>query len=86
MKTTDKHHLPIENLEDVRGYATSDIFERHPTKDYLWKMYVVLNMVLYHRRYSPSVLRSPVELVAWTTSLSTLPERKLCQGRWKILL
>jgi hypothetical protein len=23
-----------------RGYATSDLWERHPTKDYLWKLYV----------------------------------------------
>ena len=78
MKTTDKHHLSIENLDDVRGYATSDIFERHPTKDYLWKMYVVLNMVLYQRRYSLSVLQ---ELVVWTMSLFTLPERKLYQDQ-----
>ena len=81
MKTTDKHHLSIENLDDVRGYATSDIFERHPTKDYLWKMYVVLNMVLYHRRYSLSVLQCSLELVVWTMSLFTLPERKLYQDQ-----
>lgn len=37
-KTTDTHPLPIENLDDVRGYATSDLWEKHPTKDYLWRM------------------------------------------------
>lgn len=30
----------IENLPDVKGYATSDLWERHPTKNHLWKMYV----------------------------------------------
>ena len=28
------------NLPDVEGYATSDLFEPHPTKDGLWKMLV----------------------------------------------
>ena len=31
--------MAVENLPDTRGYATSDLFIRHPTKDYLWKMY-----------------------------------------------
>lgn len=31
--------MAVENLLDTRGYATSDLFVRHPTKDYLWKMY-----------------------------------------------
>ena len=31
--------MAVENLPDTRGYATSDLFVRHPTKDYLWKMY-----------------------------------------------
>ncbi|KAG6883312.1 hypothetical protein C0993_006871 [Termitomyces sp. T159_Od127] len=38
--TTDRHSLSVENLPDVRGYATSDLFVPHPTKPYLWKMYV----------------------------------------------
>ena len=56
MKTTDKHHLPIENIEGVRGYATSDICERHPTKDYLWKMYVVLYITVVICHWSYDVL------------------------------
>lgn len=29
--------MAIENLPDVKGYATSDLFVKHPTRD-LWKM------------------------------------------------
>ena len=34
----ETHTLAVENLPDIRGYATSDLFVRHPTKDYLWKL------------------------------------------------
>ncbi|TCD65346.1 putative NRPS-like protein biosynthetic cluster [Steccherinum ochraceum] len=36
---TCKTHQPsIENLPDVRGYNTSDLFVPHPTKEGLWKI------------------------------------------------
>ncbi|KAF7798276.1 hypothetical protein EIP86_009494 [Pleurotus ostreatoroseus] len=35
---SEKHTLSIMNLPDVEGYATSDLFEPHPTKDGLWKI------------------------------------------------
>ncbi|KAH9939474.1 hypothetical protein B0H21DRAFT_780597 [Amylocystis lapponica] len=35
--TTSKHIPNVENLDDVRGYATSDICEQHPTKPFLWR-------------------------------------------------
>ncbi|KAF8054252.1 putative aminoadipate reductase [Lyophyllum atratum] len=46
--TTETHSLPIENLEDVRGYATSDLWEPHPTKDYLWKVVGRIDDVIIH--------------------------------------
>jgi hypothetical protein len=36
-----KHVVSVENLPDVRGYATQDLWEPHPTKPGLWRMYVV---------------------------------------------
>ncbi|TCD64926.1 putative PKS/NRPS-like protein biosynthetic cluster [Steccherinum ochraceum] len=36
--TCDTHHPAIENLPDVRGYNTSDLFIPHPTKPDLWKI------------------------------------------------
>ncbi|KAF8129542.1 acetyl-CoA synthetase-like protein [Boletus edulis] len=35
--STDKHQMAIHNLPDVKGYATSDIFVKHPTKN-MWKI------------------------------------------------
>ncbi|KAG6900035.1 putative secondary metabolism biosynthetic enzyme, partial [Termitomyces sp. T159_Od127] len=46
--TTERHSLPIENLPDVRGYATSDLFEPHPTKPYLWKIIGRIDDVVIH--------------------------------------
>jgi acyl-CoA synthetase (AMP-forming)/AMP-acid ligase II len=36
---TEKHVLAVENLPDVRGYSTKDLFVPHPTKKGLWKMW-----------------------------------------------
>jgi hypothetical protein len=36
--TTEKHQLAVENLPDVRGYSTKDVFVPHPTKEGWWKM------------------------------------------------
>ncbi|KAJ6534650.1 putative aminoadipate reductase [Mycena vulgaris] len=46
--TTDTHSLPVENLPDVRGYATADLWVRHPSKDYLWKLVGRLDDVIVH--------------------------------------
>ncbi|KAJ7055851.1 putative aminoadipate reductase [Mycena amicta] len=44
--TTPTHLLALENLPDVRGYATKDLFERHPTKPYLYRIVGRLDDVL----------------------------------------
>ncbi|KAJ3537775.1 hypothetical protein NM688_g6625 [Phlebia brevispora] len=36
--TSDTHHPCVENMSDPRGYATSDLFEPHPTKPGLWRI------------------------------------------------
>ncbi|KAG6899436.1 hypothetical protein C0993_010311 [Termitomyces sp. T159_Od127] len=46
--TADTHSLPVENLPDARGYATSDLFEPHPTKPYLWKIVGRIDDVVIH--------------------------------------
>ncbi|KAF8878947.1 putative aminoadipate reductase [Infundibulicybe gibba] len=46
--TNETHSLPVENLPDVKGYATSDLWERHPTKDYLWKIVGRIDDVVVH--------------------------------------
>ncbi|KIP04467.1 hypothetical protein PHLGIDRAFT_193243, partial [Phlebiopsis gigantea 11061_1 CR5-6] len=36
--TCETHHPAVENLQDVKGYATSDLFVPHPTKPGLWRI------------------------------------------------
>ena len=37
-KTCDTHHPSVENMENPRGYATADLYEKHPTKPNLWRV------------------------------------------------
>lgn len=46
----ETHQIAVENLPDgVHGYATKDVFERHPSNPDLYKMYV--HFASYTRRY-----------------------------------
>lgn len=38
MQTCETHQPAVENLHDIRGYSTSDLFELHPTKKGLWRV------------------------------------------------
>ncbi|KAJ7236051.1 acetyl-CoA synthetase-like protein [Mycena haematopus] len=42
----ETHQLAVENLPDVKGYSTKDLFERHPTKPDLYKIVGRLDDVL----------------------------------------
>ncbi|KAJ7615659.1 putative aminoadipate reductase [Mycena polygramma] len=42
----ETHQLSVENLPDVKGYSTKDLFERHPTKPDLYKIVGRLDDVL----------------------------------------
>ncbi|KIJ62359.1 hypothetical protein HYDPIDRAFT_114895 [Hydnomerulius pinastri MD-312] len=35
--TTETNQMAVENLPDVKGYATADLFVKHPTKD-MWRI------------------------------------------------
>ncbi|KAF7340998.1 Acetyl-CoA synthetase-like protein [Mycena sanguinolenta] len=37
----ERHQVSVENLPDVKGYSTKDLFKRHPTKPDLYRMRVV---------------------------------------------
>ncbi|KAG6908134.1 putative NRPS-like protein biosynthetic cluster [Tephrocybe rancida] len=44
-----EHHRPvINNLDGIDGYATRDLFMRHPTKEHLWKIVGRLDDVIIH--------------------------------------
>ncbi|TFK46704.1 putative aminoadipate reductase [Heliocybe sulcata] len=38
MLTNERHQLSVENLPDTKGYATSDLWEKHPTIEGLWRL------------------------------------------------
>ncbi|KAI6117048.1 hypothetical protein EDD16DRAFT_1708011 [Pisolithus croceorrhizus] len=39
--SSETHQVSVENLPDIKGYATSDVFIKHPTIEGLYKMPVV---------------------------------------------
>ncbi|KAF9477786.1 acetyl-CoA synthetase-like protein [Pholiota conissans] len=46
--TSNKHQVSVENLENMRGYATSDLWAQHPTKPYFWKIVGRKDDVIVH--------------------------------------
>ncbi|KAE9383585.1 acetyl-CoA synthetase-like protein [Gymnopus androsaceus JB14] len=46
--TSETHHVAIENLPDVLGYSTSDLFEPHPTIPSLWRIVGRIDDVIIH--------------------------------------
>ncbi|KAF8185750.1 acetyl-CoA synthetase-like protein [Pholiota molesta] len=46
--TNPRHSLSVENLPDVRGYGTSDLFKPHPTKPGFWKIVGRVDDVIIH--------------------------------------
>ncbi|KAJ6613063.1 hypothetical protein B0H10DRAFT_2275780 [Mycena sp. CBHHK59/15] len=46
--TWEKHRPMVENLDDVTGYATSDLFVNHPEKKHLWKPVGRVDDVIVH--------------------------------------
>ncbi|KAJ7731258.1 acetyl-CoA synthetase-like protein [Mycena metata] len=46
LSVPETHQMAVENLPDVKGYATKDLFERHPTKPDLYRIVGRLDDVL----------------------------------------
>jgi long-subunit acyl-CoA synthetase (AMP-forming) len=58
----DSHQVAIENLPDVSGYATEDLFEPHPTIPNLWKIVGRVDDVLTHSSGEKTV-PAPMEAI-----------------------
>ena len=56
--------MSVENLPDVKGYASSDAFVKHPTIEGLYKVYVML----YAGGDSMLMVGIITGLAGWTTS------------------
>ncbi|KAF8438365.1 putative aminoadipate reductase [Boletus edulis BED1] len=60
--TSETHQLSLSNLPDVRGYATSDVFIKHPTIEGLYRIVGRLDDVLIHSSGEKTV-PAPMETV-----------------------
>ncbi|KAF9078805.1 hypothetical protein BDP27DRAFT_1310201 [Rhodocollybia butyracea] len=60
--TSETHHVAVENLTDIVGYATSDLFEPHPTIPNLWKIVGRIDDVLIHSSGEKTV-PAPLEAI-----------------------
>ncbi|KDR79170.1 hypothetical protein GALMADRAFT_1363110 [Galerina marginata CBS 339.88] len=54
------HQVSVENLSDVKGYATSDLWVPHPTKPYFWKIVGRRDDVIVHTSGEKTV-PAPIE-------------------------
>ncbi|KAJ3715279.1 hypothetical protein DFJ43DRAFT_1007325 [Lentinula guzmanii] len=60
--TSNTHHVAVENLPDIPGYATSDLFEPHPTIPNLWKIVGRIDDVIIHSNGEKTV-PAPIESI-----------------------
>ncbi|KXN91379.1 Long-chain-fatty-acid--CoA ligase [Leucoagaricus sp. SymC.cos] len=60
------HEVAVLNRSDKRGYATSDLFVRHPTNDKLWKIVGRLDEVIIHSSGEKTV-PGPIEDIISTS-------------------
>ncbi|KAG6872432.1 hypothetical protein C0995_009766 [Termitomyces sp. Mi166 len=64
-----KTHKPVVNmLPDVEGYATADVFMRHPNKEGLWKIVGRLDDVITHSSGEKTV-PGPMEVIIMSNPL-----------------
>ncbi|KAJ7095660.1 putative aminoadipate reductase [Mycena epipterygia] len=66
--TSEKHSVSVENLSDIRGYATSDLWVNHPEKHHLWKMVGRIDDVIVHTSGEKTV-PGPIEDVVLSSPL-----------------
>ncbi|KAJ7458517.1 hypothetical protein FB451DRAFT_1046638 [Mycena latifolia] len=64
--TSEMHSVSIENLKDVRGYATSDLWRNHPEKKHLWKMVGRIDDVIVHSS-GKKTMPAPMEDIVLTS-------------------
>ncbi|KAJ4490659.1 acetyl-CoA synthetase-like protein [Lentinula aciculospora] len=60
--TSKNHQLAVENIPDVCGYATSDLFKPHPTIPNLWKIVGRIDDVIIHSNGEKTV-PAPIESI-----------------------
>ncbi|KAJ7075175.1 putative aminoadipate reductase [Mycena belliarum] len=62
--TSEKFRPMVENLHDVKGYGTSDLFVNHPEKKHLWKIVGRVDDVIVHTSGEKTVPAPMEDIVA----------------------
>ncbi|KAJ7899903.1 putative aminoadipate reductase [Mycena leptocephala] len=65
---SEHHNVCVENLNDVRGYATSDLWVNHPEKEHLWKIVGRIDDVIVHSSAEKTV-PAPMEGIVMSSPL-----------------
>ncbi|KAJ7053410.1 hypothetical protein C8F01DRAFT_996673, partial [Mycena amicta] len=68
--TVDTHYPAVEDLPDVRGYATKDLFERHPTKPHLYRIAGRLDDVLIMANGEKTVPNAMEDIISTSPYIS----------------
>ncbi|KAJ6611012.1 hypothetical protein B0H10DRAFT_1953401 [Mycena sp. CBHHK59/15] len=68
--TWENHNVMVENLQDVKGYATSDLFINHPKKKHLWKIVGRIDDVIVHTSGEKTV-PTPMEDIVMSSPFVT---------------
>ncbi|KAG6902731.1 hypothetical protein C0995_012395 [Termitomyces sp. Mi166 len=68
MNSNEKHETMLNNLPDVPGYATSDLWRPHPTKKGLWKIVGRTDDVIVHSSGEKTV-PAPMEAIVVSNPL-----------------
>ncbi|KAJ6472500.1 putative aminoadipate reductase [Mycena sanguinolenta] len=66
--TSENHTVGVENIEGVKGYATSDLWVQHPEKKHLWKMVGRMDDVIVHTSGEKTV-PAPIEGIVLSSPL-----------------
>ncbi|KAJ7450211.1 hypothetical protein FB451DRAFT_1286441 [Mycena latifolia] len=64
--SSEEHSVSIQNLKDVGGYATSDLWRNHPEKKHLWKMVGRIDDVIVHSS-GKKTMPAPMEDIVLTS-------------------
>ncbi|TFK74185.1 putative aminoadipate reductase [Pluteus cervinus] len=70
--TSPIYQPSVKNLPDVEGYATSDVFMRHPTNPRLWKIVGRIDDVIIHssgEKTVPTPMENTITSSPWVNSV-----------------
>ncbi|KAH0581547.1 hypothetical protein H2248_011256 [Termitomyces sp. 'cryptogamus'] len=68
IQSCETHRPVLNQLTDVQGFATADVFKRHPTKEGLWKIVGRLDDIITHSS-GEKTIPGPMEVIITSNPL-----------------